>query len=233
MQISYGWDTSAPSHLIRIYLAPGSTPQGVRFNSSYTVQAYVFGDNSGNQFRFMLRDGSSQLEGSPWFTINWKGWKLVSWNMEEDGVVGWVNGNSSYSGNGYVDSFQLTYTDGANANGFVVIDDFRIVQYGVPTSVEGDLLGENGLPTRVELRQNYPNPFNPTTNIEFALPQNSEVKITLYNISGQKVATIVDKAMSAGTHTVNFDASALSSGIYIYQMQTANEVMTRKMTLIK
>jgi len=233
MQISYGWDTSAPSHLIRIYLAPGSTPQGVRFNSSYTVQAYVFGDNSGNQFRFMLRDGSSQLEGSPWFTINWKGWKLVSWNMEEDGVVGWVNGNSSYSGNGYVDSFQLTYTDGANANGFVVIDDFRIVQYGVPTSVEGDLLGENGLPTRVELRQNYPNPFNPTTNIEFALPQNSEVKIILYNISGQKVATIVDKAMSAGTHTVNFDASALSSGIYIYQMQTANEVMTRKMTLIK
>lgn len=233
MQISYGWETSAPSHLIRVYLAPGTSPQSVRFNSGYTVQAYVFGDNSGNQIRFMLRDGSSQLEGSPWFTIDWKGWKLVSWNMEDDGIIGWVNGNGSFSGNGYVDSFQLTYADGAQSKGFIVIDDFRIVQYGVPTSFENDLIGENGLPTRVELGQNYPNPFNPTTNIEFALPQNSEVKITLYNISGQKVATIVDQAMSAGSHTVSFDASRLSSGIYIYQMQTANEVMTKKMTLIK
>lgn len=84
------------------------------------------------------------------------------------------------------------------------------------------------------LRQNYPNPFNPTTNIQFNLATASDVTLTVYNVLGQKVATLLtDAKMSSGSHTVGFDASGLSSGVYFYRLQAGNFVSQRSMTLIK
>jgi len=86
---------------------------------------------------------------------------------------------------------------------------------------------------KFELTQNYPNPFNPTTTIQFQLPQAGLVKLTLYNILGQEMKTLVNETKEAGTHTVNFDASDLNSGVYIYKIESGSFTQTRKMTLVK
>ncbi len=98
------------------------------------------------------------------------------------------------------------------------------------TSVDDD---ESSLPYAFNLSQNYPNPFNPTTNIQFELPQAGTAELAVYNIQGQRVATLVDGSLSAGAHQVSFDASALSSGVYIYRLRSGNMVQSRKMMLIK
>ncbi|MFU8812277.1 MAG: T9SS type A sorting domain-containing protein [Balneolaceae bacterium] len=89
------------------------------------------------------------------------------------------------------------------------------------------------MPREFALQQNFPNPFNPTTQINYTLPQNSHVRIDVYNIVGQRVATLVNREMAAGAHDVTFDATSLASGVYFYRLQAGNTLLTRKMTLIK
>jgi len=95
--------------------------------------------------------------------------------------------------------------------------------------IEIDITG----PKDFTLYQNYPNPFNPTTTIKFALPVDSRVKINVYNTIGQLVETLVDKEMESGYHEVNFDASRLTSGVYLYQLQSQDFVSVKKMLLIE
>ena len=83
------------------------------------------------------------------------------------------------------------------------------------------------------LEQNYPNPFNPTTSIRFNLPQSSFVSLKVYNLLGNEVATLVNERLASGKKSVSFDASELSSGVYIYRLTTEGFTQTRKMTLIK
>ncbi|TNE70290.1 T9SS type A sorting domain-containing protein [bacterium] len=229
--VHYGWDTAAPENLIRLYLAPSSAPQSRRFTTASTIQAYVFGDGSGNKFRFMLRDGSNQLEGSSWFTVDWIGWKLISWNLGTDPIVAWVNGDGVLNGSAYVDSFQLTYGGGDISSGYFAFDDFRSIAYATPVSNEENPFSE--LPTSIQLKQNYPNPFNPSTSIQFELPEMANVKITVYNSVGQQVATVSNQTFSAGSHTVQFNAANLATGMYIYRLEANNVVLTKKMILMK
>ncbi|RNC83737.1 MAG: T9SS C-terminal target domain-containing protein [Balneola sp.] len=89
------------------------------------------------------------------------------------------------------------------------------------------------LPEQITLAQNYPNPFNPGTNILFEVPRAGRVSLEVFNLVGQKVAQLVDEQKPAGRYEVTFDASALSSGVYVYRLTTGGQQLTRKMTLIK
>jgi hypothetical protein len=92
---------------------------------------------------------------------------------------------------------------------------------------------ENDQPAAITLQQNYPNPFNPSTTINFSLDQAQPVQLDVYSIDGRKVATLVEGTRAQGSHTVRFDASALSSGIYLYRLTTPSQILTRQMVLIK
>ena len=92
---------------------------------------------------------------------------------------------------------------------------------------------DNDLPQDVRLKQNYPNPFNPTTSIQYVLPESANVTLEVFNMLGQRVASIADGQQSAGTHTVDFDASNLTSGVYIYRLTAGSTVINKRMTLVK
>ncbi len=86
---------------------------------------------------------------------------------------------------------------------------------------------------KYELSQNYPNPFNPTTVINYSLEKPGMVKLEVYNVLGQKVATLVNNVQSAGMHQIQFDASKLATGVYIYRIQAGSFVQSKKMMLLK
>jgi Secretion system C-terminal sorting domain len=88
-------------------------------------------------------------------------------------------------------------------------------------------------PNEFTLLQNYPNPFNPTTNINFTLAKASKVKLTVYDVLGQKVMTLVDRRMSAGNQSIVFDASKLTSGVYFYRLDAGSFSSVKKMMLLK
>lgn len=89
------------------------------------------------------------------------------------------------------------------------------------------------LATEYVLSQNYPNPFNPSTTISFNLPQSGNVTLTVYNVLGQQVATLVNGALSAGTHSVPFNASRLASGVYVYELRAGSFIQQKRMMLVK
>ncbi len=106
----------------------------------------------------------------------------------------------------------------------------------LPTAVRD--VDEGGLPTTYVLGQNYPNPFNPSTQIAFELPTRSQVTLTVYNVLGQQVATLVNEQLSAGSYVTEWNGRSLSgvqvsSGIYFYRLQTESFTQAKKMILLK
>lgn len=106
----------------------------------------------------------------------------------------------------------------------------EVLSSGVVTSTEEDY---QPLVKRLRLDQNYPNPFNPATNISFQLPETANVSLKVYDMVGREVVVLVDRQMTAGTHTATFDASQFPSGVYFYRLETNTGSLSRKMTLIK
>ncbi len=107
-------------------------------------------------------------------------------------------------------------------------------QVDVVTAIED---GKSKIPAKFALRQNYPNPFNPTTTISYQLPKQSNVELSIYNLLGQKVATLVNKKQPAGRYEANWEASGFASGIYVYKLkangQEQSAILTKKLILLK
>jgi hypothetical protein len=113
------------------------------------------------------------------------------------------------------------------------IDEVRISDIARYEIVSIDDEQDELLPRRVNLSQNYPNPFNSSTIIQYTLPKASEVKITLYDILGRKIATLQNGRQVAGNHSLIWNADAASSGIYFYGLQAGDYSETRKMILLR
>ena len=122
-----------------------------------------------------------------------------------------------------------TYTYDSGANNVTYACESGWV-YG---DSDGPLARTDNLPTEFGLGQNYPNPFNPTTDIEYYLPEAAHVTLDVYNVTGQKVASLVDRVLGAGTHTAQWDAGSYSSGVYFYRLTAGNYTETKKMVLLK
>jgi hypothetical protein len=111
---------------------------------------------------------------------------------------------------------------------------------GEGTPIPSDLISVTGveknnseLPASFKLSQNYPNPFNPSTKISFSLVKSGFTTLNVYNVIGQQVAQLVNKDLSSGTYSVDFDAANLPSGIYMYRINSGSFIATKKMMLIK
>ncbi|MCD4691917.1 MAG: T9SS type A sorting domain-containing protein, partial [Calditrichales bacterium] len=102
--------------------------------------------------------------------------------------------------------------------------------HNVPTTISDEYI----VISNFTLHQNYPNPFNPTTTISYQLPAISQVDLGIYNLLGQKVATLVSQMQSAGNYTVEWDASGFASGVFCYKLETDKGfTQSRKLVLLK
>ena len=111
---------------------------------------------------------------------------------------------------------------------------YRLKQVDTDGSFEySDVVEVEVVPTQFELSQNYPNPFNPSTTIRFSLPKETQLKINIYNMLGEQVATIAEGMYESGYHKVTFNASNLPSGGYIYRIESSDFVQVKKMILLK
>ena len=145
--------------------------------------------------------------------------------------IGFVSGKGTST-----DPQSYAFTDEALSPGLYI---YRLKQTDFDGTFEysNEIQVQITVPVNYTLHQNYPNPFNPSTVIEYSLPQQSFVTISIYSILGEVVRTLVNESVDAGYQKVTFDASELPSGMYIYQIKTVNEgrtfVDSKKMMLIK
>ena len=128
-----------------------------------------------------------------------------------------------------VDTLAISSGYDIDTNTFTPI--YRTATFTNSSEVNNEVVA--GLPEKFDLKPNYPNPFNPSTRISFDLPESAEVRLTVFDVLGRQVATLVNQPMKAGSHTVNFDAQRLASGVYIYRLEAGSFSMTRNMMLIK
>ena len=133
---------------------------------------------------------------------------------------------SFYAGQNVKIAFVQKYTDGWH----IAVDDISFARF------QYDLLSiseDNMNSSSIKLYQNYPNPFNPTTKIDFFNNLSGNVKLSVYNVKGELVNTLLNENLIKGFQTVNFDASGLNSGVYYYKLETPEKTLTKKMILVK
>ena len=150
----------------------------------------------------------------------------ATWNRTDSGFIFKVN---------YVYDTTITNNGGGTTSKEVYHEEEHVVVEVTPyknaTAVKSTQ--ENSRPKEFALFQNYPNPFNPVTIIKYQIPKASHVKLMIFDILGNQVAKLVDEDKSPGSYSVNFDGTALASGVYFYRIQAGNYVLTKKLILLK
>jgi len=133
-----------------------------------------------------------------------------------------------------IGSTPISWIESRPSDGFIAVATHARGTFWAKANVITSL-SENAdnLPLEISLKQNYPNPFNPQTTIGFDISQNSRVLLDVYNSNGQLVQSLLNSRLNSGSHTYQFNASRLNSGVYFARLQVADKVITRKMTLLK
>lgn len=148
--------------------------------------------------------------------------------------------NSSYKLLAFIQGIGTTterkvynFSDKLLSNGKIY---YKLIQYdfdGTFKEVGKVEINNTAFPNSIVLYQNYPNPFNPITNIKFSIPAKQFVQLKIFNLLGKEIKSLAEDYFEAGTFTIPFDASQLSSGIYFYQIITSNNIQTKQMVLLK
>ena len=126
--------------------------------------------------------------------------------------------------------FDIVFPD--SLHGFAVGREGAIIKY-IPPVINFVKEIEEGISKSFSLFQNYPNPFNPSTTISYSIPADGHVTLKVYDVLGSEVASLVDEQKHSGTFDVHFDANALSSGVYYYQLKAGEFTTTKKLVLMK
>lgn len=177
------------------------------------------------------------------FEVGGNGADFISTVLNDNSSLAIENGTAPFTGY-YKPSRPLNIFNGMNAYGdwtLSIIDNFagndgilNSWSLKITLDVLVNIEEENDkILTNYQLHQNYPNPFNPTTTINFSLPQTGIVNLKIYNLLGEEVITLIAEERQAGNHSVQFNASYLSSGIYFYKLQAGSFFQTKKMILLK
>ena len=164
-------------------------------------------------------------------------WQKIVVDGQNISVTAWADGEAMPDTATY--SYEaLTSTEGPS---FIIVgvtdDDSSSVQideiwYNERPAGLG-ISDDAPIASRYELGQNYPNPFNPTTHIRFNIPETANAKLTVFNVMGEEVATLVNGVMQAGGHTVSWNAASMPTGVYFYQLESGNFSQTKKLLLVK
>ncbi len=242
--LQFAWRTSASDWLLRLPPLGSAPAKSVHWTKKGTVlQAYVNGDGGKNQFRFAVEDSVDAFpagtpvnkEVSPWYTIDWVGWRMVEWDMENDSVGSWV-GNRILEGTLRFDGIHLRYVPGLSApGGRIVLDQIQLAQ----EVVVGVDKSPGALPKEFALFANYPNPFNPSTAVTYALPEEAVVSLDVYDLLGRHVTSLGTERHPAGNYSVTWNAQGVSSGVYFLRMYVTGErggvrfVAVNKMMLVR
>lgn len=141
--------------------------------------------------------------------------------------VGFVNGNGTTT-----QTMVYSYTDSKLADGKYTYR-LKQIDFDGTTSFSKEVNVDITAPKVFALEQNYPNPFNPSTVIKYSIPVDGFVSLAVYNLLGEKVASLVNNNLKAGGHEINFDASNLSSGVYFYRLESGSFNAVKKLMLLK
>ncbi len=198
-----------------IYSAPQDL-KGVMIQDDMAFAA-VIGNSASNAFLYTL-DISDPEEVEPAVVYAFEEWPESVFLPTQAGLLG---ANSD-----------MTILGRTGGPGFYIYQTGLREPTGIEDITDSDDFGRE-LPGSLILKPNYPNPFNPTTSIRFYLPVQSDLTLSLYNAAGQRVAEIAKGRFDAGKHSIAFDGSGLSSGVYLYRLQTPYQSATRRMTLVK
>ena len=168
----------------------------------------------------------SSDNGTNWQSVSTYDGTLSTWTYQSFDISSYANGSSQVK-----IRFRLTSDVSLQYDGWYV-DDIKITAYNsVPTGT-GNNTGSQ-IPAVFELSQNYPNPFNPTTQINYAIPKDGYVKLTVFDMLGRVITNLVSENKQAGYYSINFNGDNLTSGIYFYKIESGNFVETKKMILVK
>lgn len=206
--------------------------------ASFIKNSIIAGSTTAN---FKSTDATFQTEMPTWFTTN--GGRAYTENAEVKLADAFnvanpnpmpTNGSPVFTGGATPpsDGFFDAASNFVGAFGKVNwAEGWSSLIIATPTSVKE--IKNNSIPDSYELSQNYPNPFNPSTIISFSLPKEGNVKLGVYNLLGQEVASLVDGFRAVGSYTITWNASDFASGLYIYRLETTNNVLAKKMLLMK
>jgi hypothetical protein len=236
VRLAYAFTAGYPDAVAAFEVVPAFADTMRWTRTGSVLQAYLYGDGSGNEFRFTADDSvetfpdgpADHREASRWIPVTWVGWRLVGWDCERDTAGTWT-GNGVLEGSLRLRGIQMRRGAGSSIlSSYILVD---LLQLATRTGVVSVPAGN--LPLKLALEQNFPNPFNPTTTIRFQLPAASEVKLIVYDLLGREVAVLVNETKGAGRYEVMFDGTNISSGMYIYRMTVGKYVESRKLVLTK